>query len=125
MNNAPAMRFFKRLSEFVGNFDDLAKRQQFVAGQRLQRVAFDVLHDDKRAAVSLSDLMDFADEWMVECGCCQRLTPEPFTGNLIALAVSVQKLDRDAAFETRIFGKRDLSHTTSAKRGENPVAARE
>lgn len=84
-----------------------------------------VLNSFERAAVRLSNLVNFTDERMIECGCGQRLTPEPFAGYLIALTFTVQKLDRDTALETGIFGKRHFTHTASAKRGENSVAVRE
>jgi hypothetical protein len=62
---------------------------------------------------------------MIECGCGQSLSPETLTGNLIAFAVTMQKLDRDPAFEARILGKRHFTHTSGAERRENSVTVRE
>ena len=120
--DASTMRFFERLGELVGHLDDLPQRNQPAASECLERLALDVLHDDERAAVGVADLVDFADEGMIERGGGERLPPQTLARDLVVLAVGSEELDRDTPLETRVVCEKHLAHAAGAEGREETVA---
>jgi hypothetical protein len=102
------------LSEFVGDLDDLTDGQQLAAGDHLQGLALDVLHDDEHAAAGVTDLMDLADVWVIERRRSQGFAPQAFACDEVLFVVRIEPLDRDVPFELGIVGEKELSHSAAA-----------
>jgi hypothetical protein len=113
-----------RQMEAVRNRDQL-DRQQSTSGSDKQRLALDVLHDDERAAVSVADLEDLADERMVERRGGQRFPAQALAGNEILFVVGMEPLDRHAPFEPEVVGQKNLAHPAGAERGFDAIPAGE
>ena len=125
MHDAAAMRGVERLGQLVRDVDHLAHGQQRAARGGVQRLALDVLHHDEHAAVGVADLVDLADEGMIERGGGQRLAAQPLARHRVGLDRGRQHLHGDAALEPRVFGEKHLAHAAGAERREDAVAAGE
>ena len=92
------MRGVERLGQLVRDLDDLAHRQQSTARGHVQRVAFDVLHDDEHAAVGVTDLVNLADEGVVERGSREGLAAQSLARHRVGLdGIETWSLSRFAA----------------------------
>ena len=91
----------------------------------MQRFALDVLHDDEGAAIVPADLVDLADEGMVERGSGEGFASQPLTGDAVHLDRGGEQLDGDAALEARVFREKHLAHAASAERREHAVTTGE
>lgn len=78
MHDATPMRFLERLDDLHRQLDHLPQRQQRLSGEDMQRLPLDVFHDDEEAAIGLADLVDLADEGVVERGRGQSLAAQSF-----------------------------------------------
>ena len=125
MDDAAAMGGVERLGQLVRDVDHLAHGQQRAARGGVQRLALDVLHHDEDAAVGVADLVDLADEGMIERGGGERLAPQPLARDGVRLGRGRQQLDGDAALEARVLGEKHLAHAAGAERREDAVAAGE
>ena len=57
-----------------------------------------------------TDFVHLADEWMIERGSGQRLTPETFARNRIVLCRRRKKFDRNAPLQPRVVCEKDFTH---------------
>ena len=124
MDDAPAVGRVEGLGQLVGDLDDLPHRQQLAPGRRVQRLPFHVLHHDEQAAVGLADLVDLADERVIERGRRQRLAAEPLACEPVGFRCRRQQLHRDPALEAGVLGEEDFTHAACAKWRQDPVASR-
>ena len=88
----------------------------------MQRLALHVLHHDEHAAIGVADLVDLADERMIERGSGQRLATETRARDVVRLRRGRQQLHRDAALETCVFRKKHFAHAAGAERRQDAVA---
>ena len=115
--------------ERFGNF--CSQPERFVRGQaaarqaRLERDTLHELHREEAAAVMLADLIDLADERMIELGRGPGLPEQPRTAiraiTPFARVDGQEKLQRDAAIEGEILGGIDLAHPALADAGVDAV----
>ena len=85
----------------------------------LERFAADVLHRNAGASVEIGDLVDRADEWVIE-GCRGACFAEEAV-QCVGLAGRGQKLECDLSLQHQILGETDLPHASAAEYFENPV----
>src|SRR5579864_8120261 len=98
-----------------------AERQHDLDVQRLSRDTvlqgqpFQILHDDERLTILLSDLMDRADVGMVESGSGSRLVAKPFECLRVLRHVVRQEFQRNEATKLRILSLVDDAHPAPAE----------
>ncbi len=95
-----------------------------------ERLAFEELHDEKRRARVLADVVERADVRMRELRDDSRLAVEALAKLRVIGDRTWQDLDRHRAIEARVAGFVDLAHAARAKRAEDfirtePGAGRE
>ena len=109
MHELLLVRRFERLGDLAGDPQLVGERKGTLTQAPVQRVAFDVLHDDERGIVHLEELEDPADERVIERGGGERFAPEPLPRHGIAGQMPRQSLDRDAAIEAGVPRAVDLA----------------
>src|SRR5204862_3412209 len=88
----------------------------------LERRAGDVLHDDERKAVDLTDVVDADDVRVGELGEGPRFLHEELAQGAVGRGVRVEDLDRDLAAERGVLSEVDLRGAACADRLEDPIA---
>ena len=111
MDDVAAMRGVERLGELVRDLDDVANRHRPASCGCVQRLAFHVFHDDEQTSVGVSDLMDLADEGVIECGSGERFSTQTLARDVIFFNRFRKNFYGDATFETTVLGEEDLAHS--------------
>ena len=115
VDDAGRVRCFER----VGDLD--RQRQQPIDLERapcdlmLQRRPVEKLHDEKRAAVLLADIVDRADVGVVQRRCGSRLAAESCQRVGIPRQVWRQELQRDKPMQPRVLGFVDDAHAAATQ----------
>ncbi len=89
----------QRVGDLGADFDELDKLERLSTQPRVQRLALDVLHDEKRRRVGLLDRVYRDDMRMVERGGELGLAHETFDRRRIAGRPGGQELDGDGPLE--------------------------
>ncbi len=98
-----------------------AQLQQQIHGQRLsgnavlERLAFEMLHDDEVSPVLLANLVNGADVRMIQRGSSPGLALKSLEGVRIACEFFGQKLQGHVAAEARILSLVDHTHASAAE----------
>ena len=120
MDDAPLVRRVERLGDLFRHAQGLSERQRAAAQPALERLAADVLHGDAGTTVEGGDLVDGADERMIERGGGARLAKELLQA--VALAGRGDELEGDLPMEHHVIGETDLPHASAADDLDDPIA---
>src|SRR6516162_11217632 len=96
-------------------------RQGPGAQASVQRLAPDVLHDDKERPLVLTNFEDLADKGMVKRGCRQGFAAKALAGHGVGGEMCWQELDGDTPIQTRIVSQVDLAHSAAGEALEDLV----
>src|SRR5262249_25581381 len=86
-----------------------------------ERLALQVLHDEKVGALLMTDVVERAEVWMTQRRNGAGLLLEAAKSLRIAAECGGQHLDRDEAVQPRIAGLIHLSHAAGAKQSDDFV----
>jgi hypothetical protein len=93
-------------------------------GQALrERLAFQILHDEKICEVLAADVVERIDVRVSELRDRARFTLEPFAELRVGRQRLREDLDGNDAIEPRVTGAIDLAHAAGPEGGENLVRA--
>jgi hypothetical protein len=114
VNEAFCVCSFQSVSNLYSDVHDLRYRDRPARDAVLQRLAFQQLHGDKRAAFKLSDVVDCADVWVIQrgggtCFATKSLDCLSILGNIVR-----QELQGDIAPQSRVFRFIDDAHSSAA-----------
>jgi len=119
-----SVRLLKRLRHLASDLQRSARRRPRPLQHRLQGLSRDVLHHDARSPIDLGQLVDLADERMIE----RRRRPRFAMQSLERLGVRFQRLgqelDGDLAPQLGVVGEEHLAHAAFAEAGEDGVSGR-
>src|SRR5215471_5618485 len=87
----------------------------------LQCLAVQEFHGDERLRFMLSDFVNGADIWMIQCGSCSCFSPEAFESLQVVGKMFREELQRDEAAQIGIFGFVNHTHSSAAELFENAV----
>ncbi len=124
MCDAGAMRRGQCIDDLNRILKRMVERQRACRKTQGERLAFEILHDQKIDAVLTPDIVERADMRVIERRNRARLALEPLARLGIARHVRRQDLDRDGAIQARVAGFVDLAHAARAKGGLNLVGAK-
>ena len=68
-----------------------------------------------RRRSGVADLVELADEEMIERGRREGLASQPLARDRIRLKIGRQQFDRDAALESRVLGEKHFPHAAGAE----------
>ena len=112
MDNPVSMRIGKAGRNLYHDLDFVPQRERFAAfNDMLQVLAFEQLHDDKRQAVLLAEIVDRYDIGVTQPPGRGRFIPEP--GEHRCVVIYRQGLDRHQTIQRGILGAVDLSESTA------------
>jgi hypothetical protein len=112
VNDIGAVRGFQRLGDLRANSESFAERKGRAFQASRESGSFHILENEIVDAVLLSDVIDSADEGMVEAGDSPGLAFEAFPA---FFGLQLQNLDGDRAIEPRVAGFVDLTHSAFAQ----------
>ena len=115
MDDPVAVRVIERAGDLNRVFKRLVERQSPVREPRGQRVAFEVLHDEKIDLVMASDVIEGTDMRVRERGNRLRFSGEPGAHLFIECDSCRQDFDRHRAIETGIGRPEDFTHAAGAE----------
>ena len=118
------MRLAQRLGDLGGHLDRLGRGEWPLRQACLEGLPGHILHDDAGAPADVGNLVDLADERMIERRRRLCLALEQRQGDRIAVQRLGQELDGDLAFELRVVGKKHLTHPALAQAREDAIARR-
>jgi hypothetical protein len=121
--DVPAMGGVERLRQLVRDVDHLSQRQQRAARRGVRRLAVHELHHDEHAAVGVADLVDPADEGMIERSGGRRLATETLD-IILAPAERIWRLVRDPRELAHWSGTRLVEASTRAIRAGDQLVFR-
>src|SRR4029077_7747851 len=114
-----------RRIERIGNLDAERKQRlqlhRTVADAMFQRHAIEVLHDDERLAVLVTDVVDGADIRMVECRCSSRFTAESLERLPVLRHILRKEFQCDEAVKASVLGLVYDSHASAAELFDDAV----
>ena len=110
MDDAVAMRAVERVGDLGAVADHLVGRQRAARQPAGQRLAFQVLHDEKGDAVLLADVVEHADVRVVQRPDRPRFAVEPLAQLRVVGEDRREDLDGDRAVEPGVAGPVHLSH---------------
>ena len=119
MNDAFTVCFFEGDRDLPGQAQRVVDLQGPARDSLRQRLALQILHDEKFDAVLAADIVERADMRMVESGNALRLTLEAFPKHRIDSQRRRQDFDRDDTLESRVARLVDLAHPTGAERRQD------
>ena len=90
-----------------------------------ERLAFDQLHDEKRDALRVADVVDRADLRVVQARDDARFAVEPLAESRIGGQRGRQHLERHRSIEPRVTPAVDFSHSARAEQAGDFVGAEE
>jgi hypothetical protein len=112
-----------RRGQRVGNLrrhvERLVERQRAFLQPIGQRLAVEILHDEKRHALLIADVVERADVRMGELRDGARLAIEPIAEQRIGRECIGKDFDRDRAVEPGVSGFVDLAHTAGPEGGQD------
>ena len=123
VDDAGAMRLVERRRDLDRDLQRLVERQRALRQPVGQRLAFEVLHDEKRRALLLADVVERADVRMRELAIGAAFAVEPFAELRVGGQRVGEDLDRDGAVEARVARLVHLAHAARADRGGDLVGA--
>src|SRR5206468_143079 len=88
---------------------------------RVERLAFEQLHDDERAAVDLPEVEHLDDARIEHHRCRARLVEEPVHDGVVAAQLRAKDLDRDAPSDLRMLCEPDGTHPALADDLEDSI----
>ena len=115
MHDAGCVRFVQRAGNLRRDLQHLIKRQRTLLQAGVERLAFQILHDEERRAVLFADVVERADVRMVELGNRPRFTIEALAELAIGRQRHSQNFDRDSAIEAGVPRLVDLAHASRAE----------
>ena len=115
MNDAGPMRLLEGRCDLDRGLKRLVKRERALREPLGQRLAIEVLHDEKRRALVLAYVVQGADMRMRELRGGTGFAIEPLTELRIGGERVWQNLDRDRTVESRIARFIHLAHATGAE----------
>ena len=121
MHDAGAMRRVERLGDLNRDGQRLVDRQRAAFEPGRQRLAVDQLHDEKRHALVLADVVERADVRVRQARDRPRLALEPLAELGVGGQCCRQDLDRDGAIEPRVARPIDLAHPAGAEQRHDLV----
>ena len=123
MDDALPMGLIEGIGDFDGVLNGLFDRKGSFLQAHFERLAFEVLHDEKGHAILLADVVEGADVRMLERGNRPRLALEPFLELWMPGAILGKDFDRDDAIEPRVARAIHLAHAARADAGNDFVSA--
>ena len=123
VEDALAVRRVQRARDLNGPRQRLLDRNRSLRDTRRQRLALEVLHDEKRRLILLADVEERADVAVTQLGDGTRLALEALAQFRCGGDVGRQRLDGDDAIEACVCGLVDLAHPPRADGAEDLVRA--
>ena len=123
MNDALSMRRAERVGNLHRNLEGVVERQRALRQPVGQRLAFEILHDEKRRALLSADVVEGADVRMGELRDRAGFTIEAFAELPIGRERLRNDFDRDRAIEPRVAGFVHLAHAAGPEGGDDLVRA--
>jgi hypothetical protein len=121
MHDPGSVRRRQRLRHLAEQPYHLRQRQALL-GQIPQRLAFDPLHDEEGPAAGLADVIQGADEGVVEGGDGHGLAPESLQPPRVFGILPGQELQGDRASQPRVPRLADHAHAAADRRAQDLVA---
>src|SRR6185436_10073569 len=115
------VRVGQRVSQFVRDRQQLARRNGTAPDARLQRLPVETLHDEVIDARVVPDVVERADVRMLEVGDDPGFPLEAFPPIGIGRRIAGEDLDGDRAAETDVPSFVDLTHAPDAEEAEDLV----
>ena len=115
MHDIFRVRRLERIGNLNSQLEDIFERHRPPGDSFLQRLAIEILHDDKGAAVFLADVVNGADIRMVERGSRLRFAPETLQRLAILGHLFRQEFQGHRAVQPRVFGFIDNAHAAAAE----------
>ncbi len=110
-----------RVGDLNGEIEQLVPGERFSLDSVAQGAALQVFHHEKRTAGGGVDVVERADIGMVECGNGASLALEALYRDGVAGELFGEKLQRDGAAQTNVFGLVDDTHAASTEDRKDPV----
>ena len=121
MNYAAGMSGVERVGNLNGEIEERGKSNWAAADSLAERLAFEKLHDEKRAAIRFAYIEERADAGMIERGDGAGFALKAFEHGGIVSEFAGEKFQRDEAAETDVFGAEDLAHAAAAERFDDAI----
>ena len=117
MNDAAAVGFFEGVRDFDGDFYGFISGERLACEASVERLAFEVLHDEEVDSILRADVVKDADVRMLQAGNGFGFAIE--TGAQFGVGAEVRRknFDGNDALETSVAGFVDLSHAAGADGG--------
>jgi len=123
VDDAARVREREPVRDLVGEPHGVGQRERAGAlDALLQRRAGDVLHDDERQSIDLTDVVDADDVRMGELRERPRLFDEELSERAVGRRLGVEHLHRDLAAEGGVLREIDLRRSAGAYRLKDPVS---
>ena len=123
MHDPRAVRGVEGARDLDRNCQHLVERQRAVAETIGERLAFEILHDEKIGEVLPTDVMERADVRVRELGDRAGFTLETLAELRVSRESLRKDLDGDDAIESRVARFVDLAHAAGPQGGEDLVRA--
>ncbi len=123
MDESLTMGGRERAGDLSSQADDLSHRERALFQSGGERLSIEVLHDEKRDATILGDVMKHADARVLERSDGLGLAQEPFAKLAVTRDPWRQNLQRDSAVQAQVPGQVDLTHSPGPEGRLNFVPA--
>jgi hypothetical protein len=123
MDDAGPMRGRQRVGHLNRDGQRLGDRERAFRNPRLERLAVEILDDEKREALVFADVVERADVRVLERRDQPRLALEALAELRVGGERRRQDLQGDDAIETRVVGSIDLAHSALPERREDLIGA--
>ena len=117
MNDAAAVGFFEGVRDFDGDFYGFISGERLVCEASVERLAFEVLHDEEVDSILRADVVKDADVRMLQAGNGFGFAIETGAEFGVCAEMRRENFDGDDALETSVAGFVDFSHAAGAHGG--------
>ncbi len=115
MNNALSVSGIERIGNLYGKIDDLVSGKGLLLDEMLQRLAFEMLHRDKSAAIFLTNIMNGTDVRMVQSGRSLSLSLETGKRMRVSRNIVRQEFQGNKAIKARVLGLINDAHARATE----------
>jgi len=117
VNDAAAVGFFEGVRDFDGDFYGFISGERLVCEASVERLAFEVLHDEEVDSILRADVVKDADVRMLQAGNGFGFAIETGAEFSVGAEMRRENFDGNDALEASIAGFVDLAHAAGADGG--------